>query len=81
MTLPHEAAPAPESIYDTLNTRQLDVLIAKVAAGWKTAAAAAHPHRSPLWEDGRDLLEDLHLAWCAAFAREHPAGADAEATP
>ena len=76
MTVPQETVKAPEAAFDALNTRDLDVLIAKVNAGWR-ATAAAHPLCCPLWEDGRDLLKVLHVAWFAAFYRENPGRAGA----
>lgn len=71
MTVPQETVKAADATFGALNTRDLDVLIAKITAGWRTAAAA-HPLCCPLWEDARELLEDLHAAWFAAFYRENP---------
>lgn len=69
MTIARQQPPAGY-FADRLTTRELDVLIAKLRAGWATANAVYPAIIDPLWRDTVDLLGDLHGAWVRAFARE-----------
>jgi hypothetical protein len=60
-----------DPIFAVLTTRELDVLLAVLAAGWRITGAV-HPTLCPLWQDTADLLGDLHRDWEIAFARENP---------
>jgi hypothetical protein len=60
-----------EPIFAVLTTRELDVLLAVIGAGWRMTGAV-HPTLCPLWQDTCDLLGDLHRDWEIAFARENP---------
>lgn len=71
MNLARTDAAPPWAVFDTLNTGELDVLLAITGAAWRTVSAV-HPLLCPLWADLRDDLQDLHLAWWSAFERENP---------
>lgn len=60
-----------DPIFAVLTTRELDVLLAVLGAGWRITGAV-HPTLCPLWQDTADLLGDLHAAWEIVFARENP---------
>lgn len=66
-----ELTQAGPAVFDPLDTRELDVLIALIRAGWATVSAV-HPLLCPLWHDARDLMIDLDLAWWHSFGRENP---------
>jgi hypothetical protein len=65
-----EQAPAWVA-FDTLSTRELDVLQAITSAAWRTVSAV-HPLLCPLWHDLAEDLHDLNEAWWHAFERENP---------
>ena len=80
MTVTVSALPEPnrdnhahviEPIFAVLTTRELDVLLAVLGAGWRITGAV-HPTLCPLWLETADLLGDLHRSWEIAFARESP---------
>lgn len=75
MTVPQDTREAPGAAFAALTTRDLNVLIAKITAGWVTAAAVEP--MSPLWRDGGELLKTLNAAWWTAFRRENPGQAGA----
>jgi hypothetical protein len=60
-----------DPIFAVLTTRELDVLLAVLGAGWRMTSAV-HPTLCPLWQDTADLLGDLDVDWHIAFARENP---------
>jgi hypothetical protein len=73
MTVPLQSQQPPEvqeSIFARLATRDIDLLIALIHAGWRLGHAV-YPRDDGLWQDFRDLLADLHRAWCTAFEREN----------
>lgn len=69
MTVSQQNRPAGDFL-GRLTARELNVLIAKLRAGFYTANAVYPAIVDPLWRDSIDLLDDLHGAWVRAFARE-----------
>jgi hypothetical protein len=68
---PANHAAVTDPIFAVLDTREIDVLIAVISAGWRITSAV-HPLLCPLWDELRELLADLHIGWEIAFARENP---------
>lgn len=81
MTIPQSSPPAPAPAFDALTTREIDVLIAKLSAGWRVTSAVYPTSLCPLWRDTADLLADLNGAWWAAYARENPERDEPQASP
>jgi hypothetical protein len=69
MTVSQQNAPAGNFL-DRLTTTELNVLIAKLRAGWYAAAAVYPAVVDPFWRDSAELLHDLHGVWMRAFDRE-----------
>jgi hypothetical protein len=59
------------SIFDPMTSREVDLLLAVMSAGWRMVSAV-HPLLCPLYHEVREVIEDLNAAWWVAFERENP---------
>ncbi|MBO0802768.1 MAG: hypothetical protein J2P25_06795 [Nocardiopsaceae bacterium] len=80
---PHaaEMAAGDPALFSPLTVDEVDVLRAHLGSGW-AKQAVVYPVLAEAWRETSILLDDLHVAWNAAFRAEHPdPEAEAEATP
>lgn len=59
-------------LFGPLTVTENGVLRAHLTSGWAKQAAARPPGWDGLWDDVRDILNDLHEAWEVVFALAHP---------
>jgi hypothetical protein len=64
-------ADAERDPLDVLTVAELDLVLAKIRAGWR-ATAIVHEPLCPLWNEQAELLGELHATWCAVFDRAYP---------